>query len=334
MTNQREAVIARIRETEANQMPAMETGKLCDLIESGKADICIAGVAGSGKTSLIKEIALSAIEKGCKVFIFDYGRAFKEFCTELGGNFIELNPAKAVSINPFANLPTEADKISSEIRADFFSNFSILLEQMVSTEEEISTFEHSLLHHAVKAVWEVKKNKASVTDIAKWLLDHDRAIANSLSKGLANYTEGGIYAGFFSTGSELQLKSDIVVIETEQLRIYPKLFAVVMLQVMLLNISHVTAKSAAPESTLIIFEDFFNRYVPEGSREARGILRTIISARKHKPYVVVESRCLSHEQDSVQGIFYLGKVVKLSRATKLQKAVATNYTPKQVTVLS
>ena len=56
-------------------------------------NVCIACIAGSGKSVLMEEMMLSTLGIGGKVFVLDYGKSFKNLCIELGGGVIPLSVA-------------------------------------------------------------------------------------------------------------------------------------------------------------------------------------------------------------------------------------------------
>lgn len=196
----------------------------------------IAGMAGSGKSVLMQEMMLSVLGVGGRVFVLDYGKSFKNLCQVLSGNYIEFDPSNAISINPFSEVPTGSDKASSDARSDFLASFPITLATMAAPKSGTTDLQQTNLAKALKACWDKKQNNTEIDDIADWLLEQkDNQVANDLGRMLFNYTTDGPYGGFFTGKAEVTIDADIVVIETDHLRNYPDLMAVVT-QIMITHI--------------------------------------------------------------------------------------------------
>lgn len=181
-------------------------------------NVCIACIAGSGKSVLMEEMMLSTLGIGGKVFVLDYGKSFKNLCIELGGEYIEFDPSRPVSINPFSEVPTGDDQVSVEARADFLATFPVTLSTMAAPKFGTSDLQQTNLAMALRECWEAKGVDCQIDDIANWLLEQkDNNVANDLGRMLFNYTKNGAYGGLFSGKAAVTLNSDIVVIETDHL---------------------------------------------------------------------------------------------------------------------
>lgn len=217
-------------------------------------NISIAGISGSGKSVLMQDIMLATLGVGGKVFVLDYGKSFRDLCLELGGQYIEFNPTNPISINPFSTLPTGDDKLSVEARADFLASFPITLATMAAPKLGTNDLQDKLLAEALRAVYERKGNFTEIDDIAEYLAAKDDNVSKDLSKMLFSYTSRGSYGEFFRGKAQVTLDADIVVIETDHLRNYKDLMAVVM-QIMFIHINSNMAKGSTDFPKLLTFEE-------------------------------------------------------------------------------
>jgi len=253
-------------------------------------NVCIAGLAGSGKSVFMQEMMLSTLGIGGKVFVFDYGKSFKNLCQELGGNYIEFDPSNPISINPFSEVPMGNDKISAGARADFLASFPITLGTMAAPKAGTTDLQQTLLMQALRECWDAKHQDTSIDDIAAWLGTQDNLVATDLSRMLFSYTSEGAYGGFFAGRAELTLNSDIVVIETDHLRNYPDLMAVVT-QIMITHINHTMAKGKTDKPNLIVFDEMAKTLKsPLALKFVEEIVRIV---RKYKASVVVATQLLT-----------------------------------------
>lgn len=254
-------------------------------------NICIAGVSGSGKSVLMEEMMLSILGVGVKVFVLDYGKSFKNLCQELDGSYIEFDPSNPVSINPFSEVPTGSDKLSVEARADFLASFPITLATMAAPKHGTSDLQQTNLAKALKRCWDVKGVNTEIDDIANWLLvQENNLVANDLGRMLFNYTKDGAYGGFFSGDAEVTLNADIVVIETDHLRNFPDLMAVVT-QIMITHINNTMAKGKTDKPNLLVFDEMAKTLKnPLALKFVEEVVRIV---RKYKASVAVATQLLT-----------------------------------------
>jgi conjugal transfer ATP-binding protein TraC len=153
----------------------------------GNPNVCIAGVAGSGKSVLMQEMMLSTLGIGGKVFVLDYGKSFKNLCQALDGNYIEFNPSSPISINPFSSIPTGDDEASVLARADFLASFPITLATMAAPKHGTTDLQQTNLEEALRKCWHEKTTDLQIDDIANWLLARENnLVANDLGRMLFN----------------------------------------------------------------------------------------------------------------------------------------------------
>lgn len=259
--------------------------------ELANPNVIIAGIPGAGKSVLMQEKMLSTLGLGGKVFVLDYGKSFKNLCQVLGGNYIEFDPSNPVSINPFSEVPMGNDKISVEARADFLASFPIILATMVAPKHGTTDLQQTILATALRKCWDEKGTSLQIDDIAAWLLSQENnTVATDLGRMLFNYTKDGAYGGFFSGKAQVTLNADIVVIETDHLRNFPDLMAVVN-QSMMVHINSTMAKGKTDKPNTIFFDEIAKTLKnPLALKFVEELMRIV---RKYKTSVVVATQLLT-----------------------------------------
>jgi conjugal transfer ATP-binding protein TraC len=95
----------------------------------------------------------------------------------------------------------------------------------------------SWIEQAIKYVWEQKRNDATFTDIAEYLIElgtkQEDKRASDLGQILFPFTKDGVYGNFFEGKATLHFESDLTVLELEELKSKQGLQEVVLLILML-----------------------------------------------------------------------------------------------------
>ncbi len=266
------------------------------LIESNKAqpnenfNLCIAGVPGSGKSVLMQELMLSVLGVGGMSFVLDYGRSFQRSCQILGGNYIEFDISKPISINPFSNIPMGSSPKEIEERGDFLGSFPSVLATMAAPLHGTNDLQQSILQKALIEVWNKKGNMTEITDIADWLKSQPEMYANELSCMLFPFTRHGQYGSFFSGKAELSLDSNIVVIETDHLRSLKDLLAVIV-QIVIIHINSTMVRGNRKIPKLIMIDEAWK--LLSGKRSGEFIEEATRIARKYNGSITLATQQLT-----------------------------------------
>ena len=101
------------------------------------------------------------------------------------------------------------------------SGVAAVLASMAAPLEGTNDLQNAMLQKALHAVWNEKKSKTEITDLANWLLQRNENYAQDLGNMLFPFTRDGIYGKFFAGPAQLSLNNRIVVIETDHLRNFP-----------------------------------------------------------------------------------------------------------------
>jgi conjugal transfer ATP-binding protein TraC len=191
----------------------------------GNYNGAVVAASGSGKSFFLNELACSVVGTGGKAWIIDVGRSYERTCKLLGGQFVEFTEKSGININPFTNI--------REFDDDEVAMLKRIVAQAVESTKEVSDFLMSWIEKAIKHVWAAKGNAATFTDLAAFMLAHPDTRISDMGQILFPYTKDGAYGRYFEGASTLDFRSDLIVLELEELKSKRELQAVVLLIIML-----------------------------------------------------------------------------------------------------
>jgi conjugal transfer ATP-binding protein TraC len=201
--------------------------------QGGNYNVAIAARSGSGKSVLLNEIAFSyrGTDSGRgpgRVWIIDVGRSYERTCHLAGGQFVEFSEAARLCLNPFTYLRDDNNAAFEEQVGEL----KPIIAQMAAPSRRTDDLENAWIEQAIHAAWEAKRNAASITDVAAWLIAHEHTRAQELGQMLYPYTRDGVHGRFFDGEANLEFDNDFIVLELEELKSKPDLQAVVLQTVM------------------------------------------------------------------------------------------------------
>lgn len=206
----------------------------------GNLNVVVIGPSGSGKSVFMQEMIMNQLGQGGRVFVLDLGRSFEKLCHLLGGEYLIFSSGSKLNLNPFYLLQDNGDIESLNVSLDMVSS---IIATMAMPSQKIDKERADILSYLVKQAWESKGRGATVDDVIL-LLDSMKfqselmiGAVESLKEGLRKFGRQGVYADYFYGPNHVDFKSDLVVIETEELKNMADLQAVV-LQIFALNISN------------------------------------------------------------------------------------------------
>ena len=178
--------------------------------QRGNYNTCVAGIAGSGKSVVVQEIANSLVGTGGRVFIIDIGRSYKRLCSRLSGQFIEFTAENPLCLNPFST-------VKSEELMEFYDFMVNFVAVMIQPQQGLSLIERSYVEKAVKKTWETQGTEGSISTVADILLTHEDVRAKDLGTALYPYTTEGQYGHFFNGPASVDFNNPCVVFELEEI---------------------------------------------------------------------------------------------------------------------
>ncbi|MDC0864370.1 ATP-binding protein [Rickettsiaceae bacterium] len=278
-------------------------------------NICIAGVAGSGKGVVTKDMILSSLGSGGRAFVFDSGGSYTDFCDFLEGEIVKIDPDNPISINPFSNAPTGAGGAARE-GADIITNgFKAILATMMG-KEGLNDIQKTYIEEAICDVLESKKENAGIDDIERFLLDHKDREARGAGKKLSACLKGGEYRKLLSGESALNLNSKIIVVDMYHLRDHQELMDIII-QSMTLSIELFLVETEPKDQTLLIYDNITELVQSPGTTGAIEDFTRI--SRRYKTSVIVSSYLITDftgEKYNLKGIFKISEFKIIMKQTE------------------
>lgn len=253
-------------------------------------NVCIAGQSGSGKSVFMQELMLNVLSVGGKVFVLDFGRSFEKTCKILNGQYIEFQIKRPISLNPFSSIPTGDDPESLEERENMLAILKSTIAVMSSPQQGATDLQAALIEQAIQGAWKLKKNQMTVSDIRECLLSRSENEAHNLAQQLYSFSKEGVYGKFFDGKATANFTSDIVVIETDDLRNHPNLMAVAV-QMMIVNINQTMACGDRKRPFLIVIDEAWQ--LLQGKDSAKFIAGASRTTRKYKGSLVLGTQHLT-----------------------------------------
>ncbi|HLF67529.1 MAG TPA: ATP-binding protein, partial [Gammaproteobacteria bacterium] len=249
----------------------------------GNYNTCVAGISGSGKSVTVQEMVSSLVGTGARVWIIDVGRSYKKLCQLLDGQFIEFNDNAKLCLNPFTTVKPQEFK-------EFIGFMTPFIGSMINTSQESDSIEMAFIEQAVKAVWDLKANQGSVSDIADWLLAHPDLRAKDLGTILYPYTSQGQYGAYFNGEANIDFDNPMVVFELEEINSDKRLQSILFMLLMY----HVTEKmclgARKTQMALIIDEAWDMLKGGQGGKIIESIARR---ARKYSGCLVTITQSIA-----------------------------------------
>ncbi|MDP4154223.1 MAG: type IV secretion system protein TraC [Bacillota bacterium] len=216
----------------------------------GNYNTCVVGRSGSGKSVFMQELLTSMLGMGGRVFVLDVGRSFEKTVKLLNGTYLEFSTHSPICINPFSSIPSQ----DREAASDALAMLKPILSLMAAPKEGTRDIEDTYLEQTIQDAWRKKGNRATITDVAKFLLKHPDSIAVSLGERLYPYTYKGTYGRFFNGPANIDLSSQLVVVELEELKERKDLQSVIVQMVILQITNSIYLGDRKTPSCLILDE--------------------------------------------------------------------------------
>lgn len=201
--------------------------------DSGNYNTIVVGRSGSGKSVFMQELLVSTLGCGGRVFVIDVGRSFERTCKILEGQFIEFTKNTPLCLNPF----TKMGLSESEDLEDTFSMLKSIVAMMAAPTGKTDDYENALIETALREAWNMKRQKATMTDVSERLRASADDRAKRLGVMLIPYTKDGVYGRYFEGDNNISFDKPMVVIELEELKERKDLQSVV-LQIFMMTITN------------------------------------------------------------------------------------------------
>ena len=236
----------------------------------------VVGTSGSGKSVAMQELMMSLLGMGARVVVFDLGRSFEKSCFLVEGQHIRFEKNSDMCINPFSFVEEGHEESDVNERRDQLESIALTMEQMAARREGILDIQGNFLQKAVTDTFAQYGRQTTVSKVAKALFEHDDPRAKDVGTLLFNYTKEGSYGKWFEGEANVDLRSDLVVIELEDLKEKPSLQNVV-LQSFLASMTQKLYLSDRKRKTVFIVDEaaqllenkFFSKSAQDMARRVR-----------------------------------------------------------------
>jgi conjugal transfer ATP-binding protein TraC len=251
--------------------------------QEGNYNVAIAAASGKGKSMLTQEYITALVGSGGRVWVIDIGRSYEKTCKMLGGTFIEFNQQIQISLNPFTFIK------------DFEASLVMLkplLAAMARPSSAASDEESAYLEKALKAAWQEHGNNASITSIAAWLNQQSSETCQNLSHLLYSFTADGMYGRYFEGTANINLNSQFVVLELQELKSKKDLQKIILL-VLMYQISEAMYLGERHQKKSCIIDEVWDLLSGENDGAARFIETGFRTARRHNANFVTIAQSIN-----------------------------------------
>ncbi len=229
-----------------------------DLFETqGNLNTVVVGTSGTGKSVFMQEMIMSHLGTSGRVFVLDLGRSFEKLCQLLSGQYLFFTRDSNLNLNPFTLIPETVDQEAAEAALNMVTS---IVATMAMPIEKIDGDRFNMISIAVKKAFKLKSRKAVIDDVinalkaAQYETERMKGNVESLVDSLQKYTTTGEYKQFFYGEKQLELTSEFVVIETEELKNMGDL-QVVILQIFSLLVSKEVFMGNREKKSLICIDE-------------------------------------------------------------------------------
>ena len=257
---------------------------------AGNYNVCVAGQSGSGKSVLLQEMANNILAVGGRVFIFDYGRSFDKYCHLLGGQHMTFDLGNQKSLNFFSNLPEGNSSEDIKNRSECLNTISSIVKVMASHTSILGDLASSYVEEAVDFVAQTKGRAGDVNDVRERLLSQKERVARDVGQMLYAYSKEGMYGGFVTGPSTIDLSAKLVVAETDELRNHPSLMSVVV-QMVTTCVNQTMLSADRQHPFMFIFDEAW--LLLSGLSCADFISNATRTARKYKGSIVLATQLMT-----------------------------------------
>lgn len=198
-------------------------------------NITVSAESGAGKSFLSNELISAMLATGGRVWVIDVGRSYVKLNESLGGQFMAFGQNNDICLNPFSSLSTKEE--FEEVQ-DILLH---LLATMAAPKDGLSDFQTSILRQILGDQFALHGADLSIDHIADACLEaaHEQGEGpdkefrekrvSDISFGLRAFCKNGQYGRYFNGPSNIDFKSNFVLLELEELKNQKHLQTVVLL---------------------------------------------------------------------------------------------------------
>lgn len=242
-------------------------------VPEGNSNVSVKGRSGSGKSVLMQDMLCSLVGSGGRVRVLDDGYSFMNTCKLTGGQFVEFKPSSGIKLNPFSFVDLKGrDK---DDQADVKRFLVDIIAEMAAPSRKLSDEEMGIIEKAITACIDEKGSLATVTDVGRFLSNHEWDIAHRLGMSMTPYMTEGMHASFFDGPLNIDLDNALIVFELNPLDSKPELRKVVMKLLMFLVTEEMYRGDRSQRMSLIIDEAWASLTDEKDAKFIGGVARRV-----------------------------------------------------------
>lgn len=312
-----------------NLLLTSRRGQICGLdlyISNINYNGYLVATSGSGKSVLLNMLAFNSYTRGDRVFVLDYDNSFLKLCTEVGGQYIYLDPLKPMSFNPFSEIKDQAALLDD---LAYLSDFIYMLgssksEQRALEDEKLIK---TKLHDFIKILFEDFGNKMEVTHIRDKMRTLDDLRYKDFADQLGSFCRGGIYSKFFEGKNEFNIKKEFIAIEFKGIENHPDIRDPIIM-LLIYHINQMMYLNSERKNKIQIILDEAHRFLGKNPRMDDFIDQAYRRGRKYDASILLATQGFDDVYNAKSGgLSKAGSVIISNSSWKMfmkQTETATN----------
>lgn len=247
--------------------------------------------AGAGKSFLTQALINAYLSEGAKVWAIDVGRSYFKEAKLFGGLFMEFSQTSNICMNPFSNIKGNLEEEMDLLVA--------IIGKMASPNDGLDDFKIAALQEAITSVYETYQDNATIEAIAEYFTKQTNEELQKLGKQLYPFAQG-TYAPWFNGVNNINMDSDYIVLELEELKSRQSLQQVVLLQ-LIARINYEIFLNPGRRKLLIIDEAWELLNDPMMAKALEALYR---KARKYGAAIVIVTQSIAdlYRSENAQAI--------------------------------
>ena len=269
----------------------------------------VVATSGAGKSVFLQTLALNSYARGDRVFVLDYDNSFYGLCQSIDAQYIELNPNKPISFNPFSNIKSLSN-IDEEDLA-YLSDFVYMLgsnkseKRALEEEKLIKTRIQEVLRELIVQY----KSELEITHIRNRLKQENDPRFQDFATQLGAFCRGGVYSKFFEGKNEFHIEKEFIAVEFKEIGEHPDLRdPLIMMLVYHINQLMYSKKTQRSNRIQIILDEA-HRFLGKNKRMDDFIEQAYRRARKYGGSMVIATQGFDDIYDEHGGLSRAGKVI-------------------------